>query len=165
MQLIKVIIIQDFSHRKNLCDICFHIMMSLCLQAVLDKRKFYFLRSNTWLPRQLSGKESTCQCRRRGFHPWVRKIPLEEEMANHAWKSRGQCSSCLKKSVDRGAWGAAVHGVTKSQTRLSMHKILSISFNILRKDYPKIVGFCCCYSIEVQMTGLTRRIYHVPSTG
>ena len=28
-----------------------------------------------WLPRWLSGKESTCQCRRCGFEPWVRKIP------------------------------------------------------------------------------------------
>ena len=26
----------------------------------------------------------------------------------------------------------------------------------MRKDYPKIVGFCCCYSIEVQMAGLTQ---------
>ena len=29
----------------------------------------------------LEGKESTCQYRRRGFDPWVRKIPLEEGMA------------------------------------------------------------------------------------
>ena len=28
-----------------------------------------------WLPWWLSGKESTCQCRRGGFGPWVRKIP------------------------------------------------------------------------------------------
>ena len=27
------------------------------------------------LPWWLSGKESTCQCRRHGFHPWVGKIP------------------------------------------------------------------------------------------
>ena len=27
------------------------------------------------LPRWHSGKESTCQCRRYGFHLWVRKIP------------------------------------------------------------------------------------------
>ena len=27
------------------------------------------------LPRWLSGKESTCQCGRRRFDPWVRKIP------------------------------------------------------------------------------------------
>ena len=26
---------------------------------------------------------------------------------------------CLEKSMDRGAWWATVHGVTKSQTRLS----------------------------------------------
>ena len=25
-------------------------------------------------PAVVSGKESTCQCRRRRFHPWVRKI-------------------------------------------------------------------------------------------
>ena len=28
----------------------------------------------TGVPRQLSGKESTCQCRRCGFNPWVGKI-------------------------------------------------------------------------------------------
>jgi len=45
------------------------------------------------LPRWHNGKESTYQCRRckrRGFNPWVGKIPLEEEMATHssilAWK-------------------------------------------------------------------------------
>ena len=27
------------------------------------------------LPRWLHGKESTCQCWRHGFNPWVRKIP------------------------------------------------------------------------------------------
>ena len=27
--------------------------------------------------------------------------------------------SCLENSMDGGAWGAAVHGVTKSRTRLS----------------------------------------------
>ena len=31
------------------------------------------------LPRWLSGKESTCQCRRRGFKPWVGKIPWRRE--------------------------------------------------------------------------------------
>ena len=28
--------------------------------------------------------------------------------------------SCLENSMDRGAWWTIVHGVTKSQTRLSM---------------------------------------------
>ena len=30
--------------------------------------------------------------------------------------------SCLENSMDQGAWQATVHGVTQSQTRLSMHK-------------------------------------------
>ena len=34
------------------------------------------------LPWGLSGKESACQCRRRGFNPWVRKIPWK--MATHS---------------------------------------------------------------------------------
>ena len=29
--------------------------------------------------------------------------------------------SCLENSMDRGAWWATVHGVTKSQTRLITH--------------------------------------------
>ena len=29
----------------------------------------------------LSGKEFACHFRKRGFHPWVRKIPLRKEMA------------------------------------------------------------------------------------
>ena len=49
---------------------------------------------------------------------WVQSLggedPLEEEMATHsiilAWRI----------PMDRGAWQAAVHGVTKSQT-LSVH--------------------------------------------
>ena len=40
---------------------------------------------------------------------------LEKEMVNHssipAWKN----------SMDRGAWGATEHEVTKTQTRLSTH--------------------------------------------
>ena len=32
--------------------------------------------------------------------------------------------SCLENPLDRGAWWATVHGVTKSQTRLSFLKIL-----------------------------------------
>ena len=35
------------------------------------------------LPGGPSGKESTCQCRRHGFNPWIGKI-LEEEMETHS---------------------------------------------------------------------------------
>ena len=38
----------------------------------------------TGLPWWLRGKESTCQFRRYEFDPWVRKTPLEKEMATHS---------------------------------------------------------------------------------
>ena len=41
------------------------------------------------------------------------KDPLEEGMATHS------SILDLEKSMDRGAWWAAVHGVAESQTRLS----------------------------------------------
>ena len=49
------------------------------------KQKYDFLIDNgislNGLPRWLSDKESTCQCRRRGFDPLVE---MEEEMATHS---------------------------------------------------------------------------------
>ena len=36
-------------------------------------------QTNEWLPWWLSGKESTCQCRRHGFNPWSGKIPYAME--------------------------------------------------------------------------------------
>ena len=32
--------------------------------------------------------------------------------------------SCLENPINRGAWGATVHGAIKSQTRLSTHTLL-----------------------------------------
>ena len=45
--------------------------------------------------------------------------------------------SCLGNSMDRGAWRATVHGVTKSQTWLSMYKCPishSINYNSFSMD-------------------------------
>ena len=41
--------------------------------------------------------------------PWVEKIPCR-------WKWQQLQYSCLKNPLDRGAWQATGHGVTKSQT-------------------------------------------------
>ena len=84
-------------------------------------RSFFQNRTLIWshvyawllgLPWWLSSKESTCQCRRHGFYPWVRKIP---------WRRKGNLFqySCLENPMDRGAWQATVHGITKSWTWLS----------------------------------------------
>ena len=69
-------IIQD-SYKIN-----FHILYSvLCLVQTFKSKFVSWLRVIwhsilCWLPRQLSGKESICQCRRfRRCGPWVRKIP------------------------------------------------------------------------------------------
>ena len=48
---------------------------------------------------------------------WVRSLgwedPLEEDMATHS------CILAWRILMDRGAWWATIHGVTKSQTGLS----------------------------------------------
>ena len=45
-----------------------HIMLKSSMQDFMHD-----LTSMGWLPWWLSGKESTCQCRRLGFDPWVRR--------------------------------------------------------------------------------------------
>ena len=61
------------------------------------------------LPRRVSGKESTCQCRRcwrYSFHPWVGKIP---------WRRKRQPTPVLLP-MDRGTWWTIVYEVTESDT-------------------------------------------------
>ena len=46
----------------------------------------------------------------------------------------GNCNplhSYLENPMDRGAWSAAVHGVTKSQTQLSTHALEHYSYALL----------------------------------
>ena len=69
-------------------------------------------RLHLGFPGGTSGKEPTCQCRRQkrsSFDPWVGKIQGNSNLLQY---------SCLGNSMDRGAWWATVHGVTKSQTWL-----------------------------------------------
>ena len=56
-----------------------------------------------------NGKESACQCRRHRFDPW--KIP---------WRRHDNPIqySCLENPMDRGAWWATIHRVTKSWIQL-----------------------------------------------
>ena len=79
-----------------------------------------------------SGKGPACPCRRhkrRGFYPWVRKIPCRRaEQPTPVFM--------LENSMDRRAWWATVHGVTKSQTQLTQ-----LSTQHISKDMYKHVLF------------------------
>ena len=71
-------------------------------------------------PGGTSGKETTCQCR---IHKETQVPSLgQEDPQRRAWQPIQY--SCLENPMDRGAWWATVHRVTKSWTRLkrlSMH--------------------------------------------
>ena len=77
----------------------------LLLLPSRSKNCLHFIEQHSF-PRWLSGKESTCQCRRLRFNPWVRKIP---------WKRKWQPTPVFVpgKSMDREPWWATVHGVKK----------------------------------------------------
>ena len=69
--------------------------------------------------------------------PWVRRAP------GGGHSSPLQCS-CLENPVDRGAWGATVHGVTKSWRWLSSHTIKILIWRIdcfLLDNFSKLGAF------------------------
>ena len=88
-----------------------------------------------WLPRWLSGKESTCQCRRRRFDPWVGKIPLEEEMAAHSsilarkmqWTEGSRGLHSMGSQSDTTEWLSAhtrAHTHTHTHTHTAVHFLI-----------------------------------------
>ena len=68
-------------------------------------------------PSDKDGKEPTCQCRR------YKNLSLTPESGISPEGGNGNSLqySCLKNSMNRGAWWATVHGFAKSRTWLSTH--------------------------------------------
>ena len=90
-------------------DICVCVTDTLC--CMVEHQGF---------PGDAGSKEPTCQCRR---HRDVGSIPKWERSLGGEHGNPLQ-HSCLENPMDRGAWCAIVHRVTKSQTQLkrfSMH--------------------------------------------
>ena len=58
------------------------------------------------------GKETACNSGDKGWIPGLGRYPGEGN-------GKPLQYACLENSMDRGAWRATVHGVAKSQTRLS----------------------------------------------
>ena len=67
------------------------------------------------LPSGARGKELTCQCSR---HRDAGSVSGSKRSPGGGYGNPLWCS-CLKNLLDRGGWQATVHGVDKSQTRLS----------------------------------------------
>ena len=47
--------------------------------------------------------------------------------------------SCLENSLDRRAWWATVHGVTKTRTRLSTHTIAYVTFSVTNQNKAEAI--------------------------
>ena len=73
---------------------------------------FYVLAQVFGLPWWLSGKETTCNVGNEDSIPWLGISPGEGNGNPLQY-------SCLENPMDRGAWWATVHGITKNRTRLS----------------------------------------------
>ena len=70
------------------------------------------LKAHKGFPGGSSGKESACNVGDSGLNPGLGRSP-------GGGNGNPLQYSCLENSTDRGAWGAMVHGVAQSQTRLS----------------------------------------------
>ena len=68
--------------------------------------------------------------------------------------------SCLENSMDRGAWLVTVHGVAKSQTRLSMHIHTHIHTEMFYSvDFEETISFPVFLFFSSQASGLVSRLY------
>ena len=66
---------------------------------------FHFLSEyQVWASWWLHSKESTCQCRRHGFNPWVRKIPWRRKMQSTPIYLPGGCHAQRSLAGD-SSWG------------------------------------------------------------
>ena len=82
------------------------------------------------LPRWLSGKEFTCQCRIHRFDPWVRNMPQ-----NRKWQPLPVCLP--GHSIDRGAWWTTVYGAAELDT--TEHTCTHIVIQPLPQSRPRTV--------------------------
>ena len=78
------------------------------------------------------GKESACSAGYPGSMPGLRRSPGEGN-------GNPLLYSCLENSMERGAWQATVHGVTKSRTWLNM-TFTSLHFHFFHFNYS--VSWC-----------------------
>ena len=98
-----------------------------------NSRNYCFILVQT-IVQWVSGKEFVCQCINAELAGW---IPESGRSPGEGHGNPVQYS-CLENFMDRWAWKATVHGVSKSQTRLSthVHCILNHICSIVGTDPP-----------------------------
>ena len=82
------------------------------IEYILSPGKINLIYFYRGFPGSSDGKESACHAGNPGLIPRLGRSPKEGNGSPPQY-------SCLKNSMDRGAWGATVHGVAKSQIWLS----------------------------------------------
>ena len=140
-----------------------HVIFKICWYGELH---WFFILGLVWgLSWWLSRKRIQLQCRTHRtykFDPWVWKIP---------WSKKWQLlqDSCLENAMDRGAWRATGHGVTKSRTQLSNWAQVCwdniLSFNILLVCFAKIGTFCLKKNICMPFSFSCNAIFRLWSQG
>ena len=128
----------------------------MCLSHVSTKIKFvsFNLRNMMLLkglPRWLSGKESTC---------YAGDTVLISELGRSTGGGHGNPLqySWWENLMDRGAWWAMVHGITKSQTwlkqlNLHAHNALKMHWFIFKISFIIQVALSSTNSIEKETLG------------
>ena len=85
----------------------------------LETQGACFLNLRIRFPRWLCDKEYACSARDTGDSNFVPGLERSLGVGNGSPLQY----SCLENPMDRGAWCATVHGVTKSWTQLNMHTL------------------------------------------
>ena len=98
------------------------------LSPTANSANLLYLYSLSWW---FSGKESACSAGGAGSIPRSGRSP-------RGGSSNPLQYSCLENPMDRGDWQATVHGVAKSQTRLSNWSWVSWWHHIYPVIKPKI---------------------------
>ena len=98
---------------KTYCKISRDLLeISIYIQSFLVPWDFMILRSTKHFPGGSDSKEPTCNVGDLCLNPELGRAP-------GAWNGNRLQYSCLESSMNRGAWQAPVHGVTKSWTWLT----------------------------------------------
>ena len=93
-------------------DAAYSGALALVVIYSVDKYLLSTCKVTKGFPGGSDGKESSCSARDPGSIPGLGRSPGEGN-------GKPLQYSCLGNPMDRGAWRATGHGVTKSRTRLS----------------------------------------------